>query len=565
MLKKLIKIATFVSLLIAPKICLGMVRTYGADLINDPTLSYSTSAILNLDDIDTLAMQAVYSSASVSAQPFSDGRISTANVTISSYPALSSAPATDYLIVSSNTALAGRFASMAISISSNAPLNTWTAPVTVTLNGSTVTLRRDWTFSDFSTQTARNLATSLNNLGVYAITATTGPQTGSTVTITATLAGSAFNSITVFTSTPALIILSSPTLVGGRDIGRFSLNSSTFIANKNFIVDANFSTQTAYNIATMLNFSSYSVTATTPTVALATGVILTAQIYGSFGNSFALVSSTTALTVGSPLFISGRDPAFLKVIGVQYTNGTDWTSVTNASTTAKNLSDFLMTKSEVSSIISTTWTVAGVIYATSTAINKNNYVLMTSTQFALRLSGTTLDNTPVHISTFSGGLPSQISIAGFISSNTINVSTHGVTTGFPFWWQTISGSTPTPLNTGTTYYAIKVDQNNLKLALTSTGALAGLNIVITSQTITGGSLFQLNPVPLAGSPSFKWQASNDCTTFFDLPISSITFSGAGSTMWDGTINYRCLRLNYTAGTGGGLNFKATGNGKKYYP
>ena len=49
------------------------------------------------------------------------------------------------------------------------------------------------------------------------------------------------------------------------------------------------------------------------------------------------------------------------------------------------------------------------------------------------------------------------------------------------------------------------------------------------------------PLTIAGTPSFKWQSSNDGTNFADLSVSSVTFGSpytAASTQWDfGTYNY----------------------------
>ncbi len=563
MFKKLTKIAALIGLIIIPKAAFSMVRTYGGDMLNDATLAYSTAPVLNLDDIDTLAMQATYSSATVNSQTFRDGAVSTGSITISSNTALSTAAATDSITLSSNTALSGKYASVTVYISSNPILiSTTFAPVIFQINGSSATLGANWVSTVFATATALNLATTVNNLGVYGISATTGPVSGSSVTITATVLGSAFNSMRVVSSTPTLLLIASTTLLGGRDPAVINLNGNKFFANKNFFVDA-FTTNTLLNISNMMNFSSYSITAATSTVGASSAVTLTALAAGTIGNSYTLTVTTSAIGIASTTFNGGVNAAILKVNGVPFVNGLDWFTQLTTSRTAQNLSNALMANFTISSVIISSWSTAGVVYATSTAINHNEYSLQTSTQFALTISNVQSTET-FQVANFTGGAPSNLSIQLFHSSSTIMISTHGITSGFPMWWQTLSGSTPTPLNVGTTYYVIRVDQNNIKLALTSTGALAGLNINISSQSLTGGSFFKLNPVGFAGTPSFKWQASNDNVSYFDLPISSVTFSsGVSSTMWDGTVNYRWLRFNYSAGTGGGMNIKVNGNGKKF--
>jgi hypothetical protein len=130
-------------------------------------------------------------------------------------------------------------------------------------------------------------------------------------------------------------------------------------------------------------------------------------------------------------------------------------------------------------------------------------------------------------------------------------------------FDTSVGTAPGGLVTHTTYYALPSDASNTYLARTSTDAIAGTYINITTTTITGGGTFTLTTVPFSGTPTFKWQYSNDGTNFFDYSGSSFTWSSAGTTGWDfGDMNYRYLRLKYTAGTFGGLNLQVIGNGKK---
>jgi len=134
-----------------------------------------------------------------------------------------------------------------------------------------------------------------------------------------------------------------------------------------------------------------------------------------------------------------------------------------------------------------------------------------------------------------------------------------------------AASAPSPLINQTTYYVIPVDVNDFKLATTSTGAVAGTAIVLTS-TGTAGA-YKLTPLAITGTPSFKWQVSNDGTTWNDLTatpynvaISSITMSaytfGGASTVWDfGPFNYVWVRLNVIAPTAGGIQLKCTPNGE----
>lgn len=134
-----------------------------------------------------------------------------------------------------------------------------------------------------------------------------------------------------------------------------------------------------------------------------------------------------------------------------------------------------------------------------------------------------------------------------------------------------STQTVAPLVNQTTYYVIPVDRSSFKLALTSTGAIAGLGIVITSSNTAKS--YTLAPLAIAGTPSFKWQVSVDGTNYNDLTltpynitISSITMTsytlGGASTVWDfGPFDYTWLRLKVIAPTAGGIQLKCTPNGE----
>jgi hypothetical protein len=106
------------------------------------------------------------------------------------------------------------------------------------------------------------------------------------------------------------------------------------------------------------------------------------------------------------------------------------------------------------------------------------------------------------------------------------------------------------------------DLNTLQLSYTSTGSVAGVYINMTAQTATGGGTFTLTSTTFAGTYSWKYQGSNDGSNFFDLSVSSVTYSAPGNTEWEGPVYCRWLRVKFTAGTGGGLKLKILGNGKR---
>ena len=146
-----------------------------------------------------------------------------------------------------------------------------------------------------------------------------------------------------------------------------------------------------------------------------------------------------------------------------------------------------------------------------------------------------------------------------LTANTIYNYHHGYNTALPLLFSVSSGAAPTGLTTGTTYYAIPIDDFYVKLATTSARAISGLAVDITA---VGTGDYALTPLAFAGTPSFKWQYSNDNVNWLDMNMSGWTYTGAGSTLWDfGATNYRYIRLKYTAGTAGALSLVVTGDGK----
>lgn len=157
------------------------------------------------------------------------------------------------------------------------------------------------------------------------------------------------------------------------------------------------------------------------------------------------------------------------------------------------------------------------------------------------------------------------------ATNTFSPSypTSSGTLGLPVLFTRSGAFSPSPLVVGTTYYAIPVNKTSFSLATTSTGAVAGVGIVLTSSGT--GNTFTLAPLAITGNPSFKWQVSNDgpacnsASTWTDLAVSSVTFSPyvfAGSTtiVDFGNFDYACIRANVVGPLTGGVRLKITGNG-----
>jgi hypothetical protein len=182
----------------------------------------------------------------------------------------------------------------------------------------------------------------------------------------------------------------------------------------------------------------------------------------------------------------------------------------------------------------------------------NNYVLDAAMYDGNRISAV--------VAYSSATIPAKTFTKYNMSSGDIFISQHGFTTALPVLFTgtgTIGG-----LSSGTTYYAVPDGINAVRLATSSANAIAGTYEVFASSTTGQSITYTLSPLAITGTPSFKWQASNDGVAYFDMSVSSITMSSytypyavAG---WDfDTFNYRYLRLSIIGPTTGGIYLNAT--------
>ena len=311
------------------------------------------------------------------------------------------------------------------------------------------------------------------------------------------------------------------------------------------------STVTAANIAASLD--------THPEyTALASSNVITvhAVASGTLANSWVILTSTpAALSVNgstftaSATFNGGNAHGYFTLDSVTLTEGTEWNAVTSAAATAINIKAAINADTSLSAEVVASTPSDGVVLILSTAPGVNARPVSVSLVSAL---------TPDYY-TMVGGAASEIDIAGDL----IHETAHGFSTGLAVLFSTVSGSTPPGgLTNNVTYYAIRQTADVYQLASSTTNAVAGTAINLTS--LTGGGTYGAAPLALvAGSAGFKWQASNDNSTFTDLSVSSVTYSGSGSFLWDmGEFPYRWLRINFTAPTSGGIDLDVHLNGRE---
>lgn len=282
-------------------------------------------------------------------------------------------------------------------------------------------------------------------------------------------------------------------------------------------------------------------------VSTAGSVVYATAAAGAYYNTIQLLSSNSSVTVATPFFTGGQDNATLGINGVLLRQGTNWSAATSNAVTASsiaaaiNASPVLNTKihaQAVGSVVTATSTFNGAVY---------NYLLTSSTQAAL---------TPF-ASHMVGGDNAAFALGSSIfttpNGGTLTKALPVLYTGSPV----IGG-----LATGTTYYPVPTTGNSFMLAKYSTSAVAGnVDLVVITSTNTqihsSEHTYTLALLPITGTPSFKWQVSNDSVNWSDLQVSSVTVSSYSNppalAIWSfGFIGTRYVRLNVIAPTTGGL-------------
>ena len=259
--------------------------------------------------------------------------------------------------------------------------------------------------------------------------------------------------------------------------------------------------------------------------------------------------STGSITVVSTVSMSGVS---LTIGGVTVTAGTSFPIVNSLANTASNLAQAINASTCPLSSMLSAQAIGSVVYTTSTYVG-GKYAMAT----------TNSANLSVFKANMVGGTGAYYSAA----SNTIQIASHGFPLGLPLLYT--QGAAIGGLTTGTTYYAVPVDANTIKVASSSVLAIAGTTVDITVQRAQlTANTYTLAPLAMAASnASAKWQYSNDGTNYLDVPtVASIFVSSATASTyagWDfGVFDYRYIRLSVTGPAQGGIVLKAVMNAKQ---
>lgn len=383
---------------------------------------------------------------------------------------------------------------------------------------------------------------------------------------TATFTVVSFTALSTATATATPLTISSNTALVGACIsggGSSGLGNFNVCNPANFAVDVSFSSNTACNIAAAIN--SFNVILATCGTAGASVVSTTAPYAGSAWNSFIINSSTPA-AISSATFTGGRDNQSLTINGKRLLANTDFFPITSTAQTATNIAAAISLNTLT--IGATASATSNVVFATATTVGSNtNYAIVSSSQAALTMSPFTSSSVVTGIATGNmfGGFNSSYTING----SAINLVGNNLGLAEGVWFSTGSATGLTPLVWGTTYYAIPGTGSSVQLALTSTGAIAGLPIVFTSSAVkTTADTFTLNVPAITGTPSVTWAASNDnlhwlpySSTPFNITIPSVSYASYLSTgtvtNFDfGHFDYSYIGLSVTAPTAGAINILA---------
>lgn len=362
-----------------------------------------------------------------------------------------------------------------------------------------------------------------------------------------------YTKLTPAEASVSITISSSPAGMNGIVV---TLNGVRFKEGSNGAWVRNASTTTtATNLAAAIN-------AHADFIAVADGnvVIASAAVVGIYANTWVATAtfnngSTVAsyVSFSANAFSGGRQNSSFTIGSYKFTQGVNYTAATSSMSTASSICANILTSAVTFYVTCSTSASAGGLVSLTAAnvgTDVNAFTLYSSTEPALDADG------------FRGGTVSKVDL----TNDLISINGHGYNSGVAVLYSTAATGAIGGLTTGTTYYVIKINTGQIKLATSKANATAGTAINLTS--VVGGNTYTLTPSPMAATTGFgvKWQASNDLSTFVDLAVSSVTInstSGSTVTNWNlGDIGYRYLRLKYLAPLFGGSSLQFSGTGRR---
>jgi hypothetical protein len=289
---------------------------------------------------------------------------------------------------------------------------------------------------------------------------------------------------------------------------------------------------------------------------------VTPALYG--GKNMALTVTYTSTTFDTSTFTDGeQSTGAITVVSTSSLNGKTITingvvltgtlaistysattfGVDYPTTTATNIASAINANTTLSAIM-TAEAIDTLVTATTTLVNQ-----------AYSYSSNTASITVVGTA-FSGGKPAYYNAV----TDEITIAAHGYKTALPVLYT--QGAAIGGLTDQTTYYVISIDADTIQLATTSVKAFAldPINLNPQRSQISENS-YTLSPLAITGTPSFKFQASNDSDVWADVNTSSITMSaytaGGTTSAWDfEEFRFSTLKMAVIAPTTGAIYLKA---------
>lgn len=266
----------------------------------------------------------------------------------------------------------------------------------------------------------------------------------------------------------------------------------------------------------------------------------------SYNAMLVSASNTGTMTVAHATFTGGKNATTVSVNGYAFQAGVQFPIGTTATNSATNLAAAINARARLNALVAASPSGAVVSLQSAAPGSVSNFGLATSNSAGISVLHPTM----------TGGANESWALNG----KNITVSAHGYSLALPLLYGQGSAPAIDGLTDQTTYYAIPVDANTLKLATSSNNALAGLAIVLaSSSTLTVAETYALTPLAFsAGSAGFDWEVSNDGVIWTPMAVSSVTYTAPGTTSWDlGKITPPYLSLNFTGPTAGGINLQVT--------
>lgn len=313
----------------------------------------------------------------------------TGTITIVDYTKLIAASATGTIQIVDYTALEGKI---------------------VTVNGEDYIEGVHWDAVTSNDVTATNLAAAIDGAEIVGASAATD-----TVTVTATTAGTAGNSIALAQDAGTDIVLSGALLTGGQEHGEITVDAVTYVQGTDFTAETS-NDVTATNLAAAIDADDQGASATTNVVNI------TAATAGSAGNAIDLSEVTTsgAVTLSAATLTGGQDHATVTVDGVALVQGTDFTASVSNDSTATSLASAIDGGAQGAAAVS---------------------AVVTVTAAAVGVQGNARGM--VYVGTVGGLTLSAATLEGGIDNGTITVGSDTITHGTDFTAETDEDTTAT--------------------------------------------------------------------------------------------------------------------------